>query len=367
MVYLQNPFPLPYSQAIKVRMGRTTLSIQAKRSWTAAIRSYLMTNNGNAHRNRNSTVSVSDISTLSAEQNAIDMSTPSPFFVHSLLCSLPSSPSEKNERNDSLANEQDFIHGRSYTIRTLNDPGAEVEYDHDLYNSALANSMTNMNHITSMTNTLQNNLQAMHNLNNNFNTMNNRLYGNYLLAGNNLNNIAEINNNILMNNNISHLLYGHPIAASSGVSGDDEYAPSNVVASESARLSNAPSRGRVGPSGEIVGQGLEDNAVAGSAGALLAVERPSSSSARSHRSQSARDNSVVESYVPSEKRCPPTNGFAGEELEETHNSFPVAAEGGIAMTPVVERRRCTFDEDVDLCDKDESVRNLLCLFSVASL
>eukprot|EP01039_Chlorochromonas_danica_P000831 gene831-904_t len=366
MVYLQNPFPLPYSQPIKVRMGRTTLSIQAKRSWTAAIRSYLMTNNGNAHRNRNSTVSVSDISTLSAEQNAIDMSTPSPFFVHSLLCALPASPSEKNERNDSLANEQDFIHGRSYTIRTLNDPGAEVEYDHDLYNAALTNSMTNMNHITSMTNTLQNNLQAMHNLNNNFNTMNNRLYGNYLLAGNNLNNIAEINNNILMNNNISHLLYGHPIAASSGVSGDDEYVANNIAASESARLSNVPSHGRVGSSVE---QGLEvDNAFIGAAGAL-SVERPSSSSVRSHRSQSARDNSVVESFVSSEKRCPPTNSYAVEDLEETHNSLPVAADNGIAMTPVnnVERRRCTFDDDVDLCGKDESTPTLAAAHSLKSI
>jgi len=41
MVYLQDPFPLPYQHALKLRMGRTTLSLQAKRSWISMLRSLL--------------------------------------------------------------------------------------------------------------------------------------------------------------------------------------------------------------------------------------------------------------------------------------------------------------------------------------
>lgn len=41
MVYLQDPFPLPYQHALKLRMGRTTLSLQAKRNWTSALRNML--------------------------------------------------------------------------------------------------------------------------------------------------------------------------------------------------------------------------------------------------------------------------------------------------------------------------------------
>lgn len=40
LVYLQDPLPLPYGQTVKVRMGRTTISLQAKRSWSSALRSY---------------------------------------------------------------------------------------------------------------------------------------------------------------------------------------------------------------------------------------------------------------------------------------------------------------------------------------
>lgn len=40
LVYLQDPLPLPFGQTVKVRMGRTTISLQAKRSWSSALRSY---------------------------------------------------------------------------------------------------------------------------------------------------------------------------------------------------------------------------------------------------------------------------------------------------------------------------------------
>lgn len=40
MVYLQDPFPLPYQHSLKLRMGRTTLSLQAKRNWTSTLRNF---------------------------------------------------------------------------------------------------------------------------------------------------------------------------------------------------------------------------------------------------------------------------------------------------------------------------------------
>lgn len=128
MVYLQNPFPLPYSAPIKVRMGRTTLTIQAKRSWTAALRAYV------APPRRTGSVSVA----AGSGAVSVDMeesNSPSPYFLHALLTALPPLPSEKADRAEPGA--EDFMNARSYTIRTLNDASAEVEYDHDLYNATM--------------------------------------------------------------------------------------------------------------------------------------------------------------------------------------------------------------------------------------
>ena len=38
MLYLQNPLKLPINQLIRIRMGRTTLAITARRSLTASLR-----------------------------------------------------------------------------------------------------------------------------------------------------------------------------------------------------------------------------------------------------------------------------------------------------------------------------------------
>jgi hypothetical protein len=38
MVFLQSPMKLHYNRTTVLRMGRTTLSLQAKRSWSAALR-----------------------------------------------------------------------------------------------------------------------------------------------------------------------------------------------------------------------------------------------------------------------------------------------------------------------------------------
>lgn len=37
MVYLQDPFPLPYNHSLKLRMGRTTLSLQVCSVMCAAV------------------------------------------------------------------------------------------------------------------------------------------------------------------------------------------------------------------------------------------------------------------------------------------------------------------------------------------
>ena len=38
MVFLQAPYKLSYNRTTVLRMGRTTLCLQAKRNWTAALR-----------------------------------------------------------------------------------------------------------------------------------------------------------------------------------------------------------------------------------------------------------------------------------------------------------------------------------------
>eukprot|EP01031_Cornospumella_fuschlensis_P038590 gene38590-46914_t len=68
MVYLQRPFPLPYSQSTKLRMGRTTLTVMAKRSWTAALRSYLT---GGSSRNRASVQNAPGTSMDASEHQSV--------------------------------------------------------------------------------------------------------------------------------------------------------------------------------------------------------------------------------------------------------------------------------------------------------
>ena len=48
MVYLQDPLELPFSHPIRLRMGRSTLTIQAKRNWLSSIREALNTARGGA-------------------------------------------------------------------------------------------------------------------------------------------------------------------------------------------------------------------------------------------------------------------------------------------------------------------------------
>ena len=48
MVYLQDPLELPFSHPIRLRMGRSTLTIQAKRNWLSSIREALNNARGGA-------------------------------------------------------------------------------------------------------------------------------------------------------------------------------------------------------------------------------------------------------------------------------------------------------------------------------
>ncbi|RYH12644.1 FHA domain-containing protein [archaeon] len=138
MVYLQRPFSLPYSQSTKLRMGRTTLTVMAKRSWTAALRSYLTGSSRNrTSAGTNQTPPTTSMDASEHQPVVFDTTLPTPVYIHDLLCSLPISPQEKNEgRNDSADHE--FLHARSYTIRTLNDASAEgADFDRDIFNPGL--------------------------------------------------------------------------------------------------------------------------------------------------------------------------------------------------------------------------------------
>lgn len=223
-------------------MGRTTITMQAKRSWTAAIRSYLAptVRTSGIARNNNNSAAVSDITTLADRE--VDLTTPHPMVIHQILASLPNLPAERNERNELLlpnGTEHDFLNARSYTVRTLNDPSAEVEYDHDLYSAGLPHSAASLglssgqlspgSPISSMTATLQQNLQLMNSLQYpaTYLGMQHRAYAGHpgatpttatALNGGGyytrpLGEMEEINNNILMNASIHHMLYATTLDA----------------------------------------------------------------------------------------------------------------------------------------------------------
>lgn len=95
MVYLQDPIPLSYSNQLKFRMGRTTLSLQAKRGWTTTLRTALGVG------------SVID-----------DDGTPSAEDLHNVLTECRNSSLSKREAD---AEANNFMLIRQYTTRTNND------------------------------------------------------------------------------------------------------------------------------------------------------------------------------------------------------------------------------------------------------
>eukprot|EP01034_Spumella_vulgaris_P022095 gene22095-28194_t len=97
MVYLQDPLPLSYATPLKFRMGRTTLSIQAKRGWTATLRS-----------------------ALGGGQPSESVNGPTALELHNLLVESRNSSMHKREQANSAAQENSFLHQRSFTIKTFN-------------------------------------------------------------------------------------------------------------------------------------------------------------------------------------------------------------------------------------------------------
>jgi hypothetical protein len=80
MVYLQAPMPLKFSSSVRVRMGRTTMTFQAKRSWTAALRSIFASNFPYLSSSANEASPVHYRHSLSAHETAAG---------HSAVSSLP--------------------------------------------------------------------------------------------------------------------------------------------------------------------------------------------------------------------------------------------------------------------------------------
>ena len=95
MVYLQDPIPLSYSNQLKFRMGRTTLSLQAKRGWTTTLRTAL------------------GVGSVIDEEGL-----PSAEDLHNVLTECRNNSMSKRE-TDAEANN--FMLIRQYTTRTNND------------------------------------------------------------------------------------------------------------------------------------------------------------------------------------------------------------------------------------------------------
>jgi hypothetical protein len=123
MVYIREPLPLEYSTPVKIRMGRTTLSLQAKRSWTAAMRSFVFGSNPAEEQANELEI---------ASQNGC----PTPNDFMNLLANINNLPPEKSAGNgeDGVnggnGNGPNFLNHRSYTIRTINEGSIDgVDFD----------------------------------------------------------------------------------------------------------------------------------------------------------------------------------------------------------------------------------------------
>lgn len=57
MVYIRDPLPLPYAKPMKIRMGRTTITLQARRAWTATMRSLIFGERDPSALNQSNSVS----------------------------------------------------------------------------------------------------------------------------------------------------------------------------------------------------------------------------------------------------------------------------------------------------------------------
>lgn len=127
MVYIRDPLPLPFATPMKIRMGRTTISLQAKRTWTAAMRAFFFGSNqtDNSSIAVKSRTSEANRASVASVDNGEDIaSSVSPIDVQQFLATLNSLPGDKNDLDANNLNNTALMNFRSYTIRTINDAGS---------------------------------------------------------------------------------------------------------------------------------------------------------------------------------------------------------------------------------------------------
>lgn len=120
LVYIQDPLFLPYAQPVKVRMGRTTITLQAKRSWTAAMRSFLFGPMPIEEQRE-----IVEVSSTTPEEN-VDYSNcldPTPADLQGMIAMLNNDLIEKGDGQGGEAPTMphNFLNARSFTLRTMND------------------------------------------------------------------------------------------------------------------------------------------------------------------------------------------------------------------------------------------------------
>lgn len=130
MVYIRDPLPLSYTVPMKIRMGRTTISLQAKRSWTAAMRSFLFGDNvppvnpDEPAQGANRASMVRDTVDSGVSGGGLDSNFPYPNDILLLLQTIHQSLLDKAEEHEGGGQEPNHLMNRSYTIRTVNDNGS---------------------------------------------------------------------------------------------------------------------------------------------------------------------------------------------------------------------------------------------------
>lgn len=118
MVYLQDPVPLPFSNnSVKLRMGRTTLSLQAKRNWSSTMRNAL--GSQISSQELDSTPTAEEIQDILASSNSYTA------MKEDLMASCEDDGTMAGDMIGAELGleERQIINVRSHTMRTLNDSG----------------------------------------------------------------------------------------------------------------------------------------------------------------------------------------------------------------------------------------------------
>ena len=99
MVYLREPVPLPYNKTVKIRNGRSTLSLSARRSWAASFRDAVFSKSNNCTSiDPDAASTTSRSSKLFGDRNN---NTPTPDQLMSIMVATSSLASSIKSRNNS--------------------------------------------------------------------------------------------------------------------------------------------------------------------------------------------------------------------------------------------------------------------------